>query len=237
MIDREAATLRGLEPDDVILERGRPGYPARLAATADAPPLLFVRGNAYVLNLPAITVVGARDASDAGRARARKLAYLLAKHGFAIASGLARGIDTAAHTGALQADGTTFAVIGTPLTCCYPSENAELQRRIAQAGAVISQFAPASKTKPYCFPLRNATMSALTLGTVVIEAADGSGSLIQARKALEQGRGLFIPRGLVENRSLSWPRTYLSRGAHVFASAEELIAMIQKAAPPIVPGV
>jgi len=114
-------------------------------------------------------------------------------------------------------------VIGTPLTRCYPSENAELQRRIGHVGAVVSQFAPSSETKPYCFPLRNATMSGLTLGTVVIEAADRSGSLIQARKALEQGRKLFIPRSAMENRSVSWPRSVLSRGAHVFASIDDLI--------------
>jgi len=223
MVDREAAAFRGLAPDDRILERGQPGYPRLLAATGDAPPLLFVRGNADVPNLPAIAIVGSRAASSEGRARAHRLAYLLAKRGFAVASGLARGIDTSAHLGALDAGRTTFAVIGTPLTRCYPSENAELQRRIAHAGAVVSQFAPDSKTKPYCFPLRNATMSGLTLATVVIEAADRSGSLIQAQKALEQGRKLFIPRSVMENRSVSWPRAAVSHGAHVFSSVDELI--------------
>ena len=157
MIDQESAAFSGLAPGDVILERGQPGYPPLLAATADAPPHLFVRGSVHVLGLPAIAVVGSRQASSEGRARAHRLAYLLAKRGFAIASGLARGIDTSAHLGALDAGGTTFAVIGTPLTRCYPSENAELQRRMSQVGAVVSQFAPDSETKPYCFPLRNAT--------------------------------------------------------------------------------
>ncbi len=225
MVDREAATIDGLPPDDVI-ERGQPGYPPLLAATADAPPRLFVRGNAQALNLPAIAIVGSRQASSEGRARAYRLAYLLAKRRFAVASGLARGVDTSAHIGALDAGGMTFAVIGTPLNRCYPSENAELQRRISRVGAVVSQFAPASKTKPYCFPLRNATMSALTLGTVVVEAADRSGSLIQARKALEQGRKLFIPRSAMENRSVSWPRRAVSQGAHVFASVDDVIAKL-----------
>jgi DNA processing protein len=116
-----------------------------LAATADAPPRLFVRGNADVLNVPAIAIVGSREASSEGRARAYRLAYFLTKRGFTIASGLARGIDTSAHIGALDAGGTTFAVIGTPLNRCYPSENAELQRRIAHVGAVVSQFSPTSK--------------------------------------------------------------------------------------------
>jgi len=227
MVDREATAFCGLAPEDVILERGQPGYPPLLAATADAPPLLFVRGNVHVLNLPAIAIVGSREASSEGRARAHRLAYLLAKRGFAVASGLARGIDTAAHMGALDAGGTTFAVICTPLNRCYPSENAALQHRISRVGAVVSQFAPASTTKPYCFPLRNATMSGLTSGTVVIEAADRSGSLIQARKALEQGRKLFIPRSAMENRSVSWPRAAVSQGAQVFASIDDLVEKLQ----------
>ena len=148
--------------------------------------------------------------------------------GFAVASGLARGNDTSAHLGALDAGGTTFAVIGTPLTRCYPSENADLQRRISHVGAIVSQFAPNSETKPYCFPLRNATMSGLTLGTVVIEAVDRSGSLIQARKALEQGRPLFIPRSAMENRSVSWPRSVVSRGAYVFTSVDDLLEKVRQ---------
>jgi DNA processing protein len=214
---------RALEPGDIVLRRGDAGYPARLGATADAPPVLFVRGNVEVLELPAIAIVGAREASDAGRARARKLARLLAERGIAVASGLARGIDTAAHRGALEAGGITFAVIGTPLTRCYPSENAELQRRIGQVGAVVSQFAPSSKTRPSCFPMRNATMSGLTLGTVVIEASENSGSLIQARKALEQGRKLFVPRSVFDDTTLSWPRRLVDRRAYIFATVDELI--------------
>ena len=227
MVDQESAAFSGLAPGDIILERGQPGYPPLLAATADAPPRLFVCGNAGLLHLPAIAIVGSRQASSEGRARAHRLAYLLAKRGFAVASGLASGIDTSAHLGALDAGGATFAVTGTPLTRCYPSENAELQRRIAHVGAVVSQFAPDSETKPYCFPLRNATMSALALGTVVIEAADRSGSLIQARKALEQGRKLFIPRSAMENRSVSWPRAMVSRGAHVFSSVDDLLEKVR----------
>ena len=207
---------------DVILRRGKPGYPARLAATADAQQLLFVRGRVDVLELPAIAIVGAREASDAGRARARKLARLLAQCGIAVASGLARGIDTAAHRGALDAGGITFAVIGTPLTRCYPSENAELQRRIGEVGAVVSQFAPSAKTRPSCFPMRNATMSGLTLGTLVVEASENSGSLIQARKALEQGRRLFIPRSVFYDATLTWPRRLVRQGAIVFATIDEL---------------
>jgi DNA processing protein len=223
-----AVASDGLEPIDVVLRRGEPGYPARLAATSDAPTLLFVRGNRDVLDLPSIAIVGSRDASHEGCVRAFRLAKLLAQRGIAVTSGLARGIDTAAHLGALSAAGVTMAVIGTPLTRCYPNENAELQRRIGLVGAVVSQFAPSSKTRPWCFPLRNATMSALALGTVVVEAADSSGSLIQARKALEQGRKLFIPRSAFENTSVSWPRKYAALGAQVFASVDDVVASLYR---------
>jgi DNA processing protein len=152
MVDREAAAFHGLAPDDIVLERGQPGYPPLLAATADAPPYLFVRGAVQVLNLPAIAIVGSRQASREGRARAHRLAYLLAKRGFAVASGLARGIDTSAHIGALDAGGTTFAVIGTPLNRCYPSENAELQCRIARAGAVVPHSRRLPRRSRTAFP-------------------------------------------------------------------------------------
>jgi len=114
-------------------------------------------------------------------------------------------------------------VIGTPLTRCYPSEKAELQRRIGEVGAVVSQFAPSSKTRPFCFPMRNATMSGLTLGAVVIEASENSGSLIQARKALQQGRKLFIPRRVFDDPTLSWPRKFIRQGVAVFGTIEEVM--------------
>ncbi len=226
---RVAVAMRALEPGDLILERGEPGYPARLAAaSADAPPFLFVRQDVNVLDMPAVAIVGTREASEEGRARARKLAQLLAKRGIAVASGLARGIDAAAHQGALDVGGVTIAVIGTPLTRYYPTEHSDLQRQIGRFGAVISQFAPSSKTHPLCFPLRNATMSALALGTVVIEAAETSGALIQARKAIQQGRKLFIPRSAIENSKLRWPTKYAAQGAHVFATIEDLVGVLER---------
>lgn len=231
-LKRAAAKVRAgfehLHGDDLILELGMPGYPSRVALTEDAPTFLFVRQDANVLEMPSIAIVGTREASEEGRARARKLAQLLVKRGIAIASGLAKGIDVAAHQGAIDVGGVTIAVIGTPLTRVYPKEHADLQRQIGRIGAVVSQFAPSSKTQPLCFPLRNATMSALSLGSVVIEASETSGSLIQARKALQQGRKLFIPRSAVENVRLTWPRKYESLGAHVFSHIDDLVGVLER---------
>jgi len=226
--ERVKTGLRQLVADDLLLELGTTGYPHRIAKTPDAPRFLFVRQGVNVLDLPAVAIVGTREASPEGQARARKLAQLLAKREIAVVSGLARGIDAAAHQGALDVGGVTIAVIGTPLTRAYPAENSELQKRIAKFGAVISQFAPSSKTLPLCFPLRNATMSALSLGTVVIEASETSGALIQARKALQQGRKLFIPRSAVEDERLRWPRKYAAEGAHVFATIEDLVSVLDR---------
>ncbi len=222
-----AAGSAHLRPDDVILELGFPGYPARLAATEDAPRFLFVRQQENVLEIPSLSVVGTREATVEGRSRARRLANLLVRRGIAVCSGLAHGIDEAAHLGALEAGGTTIAVIGTPLTRSYPKEHAPLQDRIGFLGAVVSQFHPASKTLPLCFPLRNATMSGLSLGTVVIEASETSGALIQARKALQQGRKVFIPCSAVENDRLRWPARLIEKGAHVFKTIEELLGVLE----------
>jgi DNA processing protein len=123
----------------------------------------------------------------------------------------------------------TVAVLGTPLTRVYPREHRELQDRIGFVGALVSQFSPSAKTQPFCFPLRNATMSGLTLGTVVIEAGETSGALVQARKCLQQGRKLFIPRSAVEDSRLWWPRQYVERGAHVFSTVDELIGVLEEA--------
>lgn len=225
--DRVENGFNKLRPGDVILERGQPGYPARLEQTKDAPRFLFVRQDVNVLDLPSISIVGTRKASDEGRSRARRLAHLLARRGIAVCSGLALGIDEAAHLGALEAGGVTIAVIGTPLTRVYPREHSGLQERIGFVGAVVSQFHPASKTLPLCFPLRNATMSGLSLGTVVIEASETSGALVQARKALQQGRKVFIPKSAVDDARLRWPKQYADqRGAYVFSTIDDLVDVL-----------
>jgi DNA processing protein len=225
---RVRIAMEGLMANDLVLERGASGYPDAVDSTTDAPEFLFVRQDANVLELPSISIVGTRSATEEGRARARKLAQLLVKRGIAVCSGLAAGIDAAAHEGALDVGGVTIAVIGTPLTKVYPKQNAALQERIGTVGALVSQFHPGAKTLPLCFPLRNATMSALSLGTVVIEASETSGALIQARKALQQDRKLFIPRSAVENPRLAWPRKFEALGAHVFAHIDDLIGVLER---------
>ncbi len=226
-LTRVAKGFRDLADGDLILELGRPGYPARLAETADAPPFLFVRQDGNVLDLPSLSIVGTREASEEGLERAMRLAHLVARRGIVVNSGLARGIDAAAHEATLRAGGVTIAVIGTPLTRVYPREHATLQERIGLVGAVVSQFHPGSKTLPLCFPLRNATMSGMSLGTVVIEASETSGALIQARKALQQNRKVFIPKSAIDNEKLSWPKTLAAKGANIFSTVEDLVSVLE----------
>jgi DNA processing protein len=215
-----------LSAQDQVLERDEGLYPRRLAESGDAPRFLYIRQSEGILDRPSLAVVGTRNPSHEGALRARKLGALLAKAGIVVVSGLAKGIDTAAHIGCIEAGGQTVAVIGTPLTEQYPKENASLQDLIGQTGAVVSQFAPGSTTTRASFPLRNATMSGLALGTVVVEASETSGALIQARRALQQGRRLFIPRSAIENDLLSWPEQYAKRGAVVFSDIDELVGTL-----------
>jgi DNA processing protein len=218
-----------LDRDDLVVELGDSGYPPRLAQTEDAPRFLFLRGRTDLLDgsRPAIAVVGTRDPSDEGRLRARKVGYLLARNGIVVVSGLARGIDEAAHRGALEVGGDTVAVLGTPLTRAYPQEHAPLQALIGGVGCLVSQFHPAAGVRRHFFPLRNATMSGLCLGTVVVEASETSGALIQARKCLQQRRKLFIPQSAVDDTRLTWPRRFLERGAHVFRTIDDLLQVLE----------
>jgi len=189
---------------------------------------LYYRGNLDLLSTPyRVAVVGSRDASDDGIRRARKLAKCLVKDGVVVVSGLAKGIDTAAHTAALEEGGQTIGVIGTPISESYPKENAALQERIAQDFLLVSQVPVIryARQNPQWnrlfFPERNATMSALTLATVIVEAGETSGSLTQARAAIQQGRKLFI----LENcftRGLKWPERLLAQGAIRVSDYDEI---------------
>ena len=211
-----------------VIERGDARYPQLLAKVADAPRFLFVVGDLSLLGRPALAVIGTRKPTEEGARRARKLGYLLSKQGFVVTSGLALGIDEAAHLGALEHGGDTVAVLGTPVDRVYPREHAELQKIISETGALVSQFHPGVRVQRYFFPMRNAVMSGLSLGTVVVEASETSGALIQARKCLQQGRKLFIPQSAVERRDLKWPKMYVERGAHVFRTIDELLDVLVK---------
>jgi DNA processing protein len=199
-------------------------YPEHLKLIFNRPPFIWVRGRLESRNLRAIAVVGTRQASGQGRAAAVRLARGLAEAGVTVLSGLARGIDTAAHTAALEAGGTTVAVIGTGILArTYPPENAGLARRIVQdGGAVVSQFWPEAPPQKINFPRRNVVMSGMAAGTVVVEAGPTSGARMQARLALEHGKRLFLPRSLVDQQE--WARAYATRpGATVVSDLADIL--------------
>lgn len=185
-----------------------------------APSRLFVAGDAKILNAaPRVSIVGSRRASSVGRSKARKLSRLICERQGVVVSGLARGIDTAAHQAAIEAHGKTVAVIGTPLDRCYPAENAGLQRQIMREHLCVSQFPAGYPIRPQNFPIRNRTMALLSDATVIVEAGEKSGSISQGWEALRLGRGLFICKALTE-QALNWPREMLEYGARILADEE-----------------
>lgn len=194
-------------------------YPEKLRDADHPVELLYFQGLWDLVNTPSVALVGTREPSEDGKARATKLARLLVADGYTIVSGLARGIDTVAHTTAMAEGGFTIAVLGTPITECYPKENFKLQQRIADEHLVISQVPIVRYSRQhmranrYFFPERNVTMSALTEATVIVEAGETSGTLVQARHALKQKRKLFILESCFHNESLTWPATFEKQGA------------------------
>lgn len=218
-----------LDENDHIIKRGQDLYPSLLEKTEQAPLFLFMRGNVRLTQYHAVSVVGTRNPTPDGEKKAWTLAALLGKHKIVVASGLAKGIDRAAHEGALHYNKPTIAVIGTPLTKFYPKENSKLQQQIAEEGLVISQFAPSAPIQRWNFPTRNGVMSGISLATVVIEAGETSGALIQADYALKQGRLVFIPQSALENTKLKWPQKYIVRpGASSFSKIDELMIQLQQ---------
>ena len=183
-----------------------------------APKTLFAAGDTAILEEGArVSIVGARKASSEGLKRASKLAALLASRGIVVVSGLAEGVDTAAHESAIKHGGRTVAVLGTPLDQVYPKKNAELQHRIMREHLVVSQYPLGYPVQPKNFPLRNRTMALLSDATVIIEATDTSGSLHQGWEALRLGRLLFITKSIAENASLTWPEKMLHYGARILS--------------------
>lgn len=210
-----------------ILDLNHPCYPKLLKDVSSPPPFLFVRGDISLFQLPVVSIVGTRTPSPAGVQRATKLSVLLSEKGIAIASGLAKGIDQSAHVGALHVGGRTIAVLGTPLDVYYPRENANLQEVIGQTNLLVSQFPFSHPVRPYTFPIRNYTMSGISLATVVVEAKQGSGALYQAQDALRQGRLLFIMKHLLTEPGLEWPQKFLGKtGVHVLSNVEDLLRPI-----------
>ena len=181
-------------------------YPAWLRVLPDPPPVLWARGDLSVLEQPSVAIVGSRAASQYAKTVARGLAAGLARAGLAVTSGLARGVDGAAHLGCLDAGGRTIAVVGTGVDVVYPPEHEALAERIASAGLLVSELAPGSPPNAWHFPRRNRLISGLSRAVVVVEASEKSGSLITARLALEQGREVMaVPGSVLYGRN---------RGAH-----------------------
>jgi DNA processing protein len=174
----------------------------------------------------AVAVIGARRASRSGLQAAGTVARHLVDRGYTVVSGLAAGIDTAAHTAALELGGRTVAVIGTGLGHCFPQENAALQRRIASEGAVVSQFWPNTAPSRRTFPMRNAVMSGTALGSVIVEASERSGARVQARLALAHGRPVFLMESVLAQQ---WARALASRpGVHVVRSPVDITDTIER---------
>lgn len=188
-------------------------YPPILKQLPDAPLLLYVRGDAKLLSNYGIAMVGTRRPSAYGSSVAHRLAHDLAQRQLVVVSGLARGVDSAAHRGALEARGKTVAVLGSGLDVMYPRENKHLAEEIAKSGAVISEFPLGTGPTPENFPIRNRIISGLSLGVVVVEAAEYSGSLITARLALEQNREVFAVPGNITSAQSFGPNHLIKQGA------------------------
>lgn len=216
--------LRWLEaPENHILRRGKPGYPERLATIAAAPPLLYVKGDPSLLSHPQLAIVGSRNPSRGGKANARAFAEHLASAGLGITSGLALGIDAQAHEGALHAQGITLAVAATGLDRVYPARHRALAGRIVSEGAMVSELPIGTQVAPGNFPRRNRIISGLSLGTLVVEAARQSGSLITARYANEQGREVFAIPGSIHNPLARGCHQLLREGAKLVETADDIL--------------
>jgi DNA processing protein len=208
-----------------------PGYPPNLKAVHDRPPILFIAGRLDPRDANAVAVVGARKATEDGLRSASVIAQHLVEANFTVVSGLAAGIDTAAHTSALSRSGRTIAVIGTGLSRFYPPQNEPLQRRIARQCAVVSQFWPHAPPTRRSFPMRNAVMSGIALATVVVEASQTSGARTQARLALAQGRPVFLLKDLVDRQP--WAARAATRpGTHVVEHPDEITTTLGRLISP-----
>jgi DNA processing protein len=206
-----------------IVSRNDGLWPVRLSEIYDPPLVLYVRGNAAALGRPGIAVVGTRHPTPYGIGMAERLACDLAGRGIAIFSGMARGVDTASHRGAIKAKGKTVAVFGTGVDVIYPRENKKISEGILECGgALVSEFPMGAFAAPQNFPIRNRVISGLALGVLVVEAGEYSGTRITARCALEQSRELFAVPGNVISRNSWGPNTLIKQGAKLTATWEDV---------------
>ncbi len=229
-LDAARLWLRG-GPDRHVLTLGDAAYPQRLLQTADPPLLLYVQGQVEWLAQPGVAVVGSRQPTAQGIDNARAFAAALSAHGYVVFSGLALGIDGAAHEGALGASAGTVAVVGTGLDRVYPARHHELAHRIAAHGAVVSEYAPGTPPLAENFPPRNRIIAGLSLGTLVVEAAQRSGSLITARLAAEAGREVFAIPGSIQAAQTKGCHALLKQGATLVETAQDIIDELRGSCP------
>jgi DNA processing protein len=214
---------RAADAGVTVLSVADANYPPRLTEIYDPPAILYVRGDTEALTKPGIAVVGTRHPTPYGSGMAERLACDLAAQGLVIISGMARGVDTASHRGAISAKGKTVAVFGTGVDVIYPKENSRLSEQIlALGGALISEFPLGTFAAPQNFPIRNRILSGMSVGVLVVEAAEYSGTRITARLALEQNRDVFAVPGNVTNKNSWGPNTLIKQGAKLVATWEDV---------------
>jgi len=222
--DLDARTQEWLLADEhTIIPLGADTYPELLARIDDPPPLLYVKGDPAALHLPCLAIVGSRNPSSGGSRNAFEFAQYLGANGFCIVSGLAQGIDAAAHRGALNAGTPTVAFLGHGIDIVYPAENRQLAESIAVGGALVSEFPLGMQPRRSLFPQRNRLISGVSLGTLVVEAATRSGSLITARLAGEQGREVFALPGSIHNPLARGCHQLIRDGAKLVDSAADIV--------------
>lgn len=219
----EKTSLWLQQEDNAILYLGHPDYPAALLEIPDPPVLLYAKGNLAYLSKPLLAVVGSRNASMQGIQHAESFSIALSQNGWCISSGLAAGVDTAAHSGGLQGEGGTVAVIGTGIDIVYPARNRELAHRITKHGCIISEYHLGTAAHAANFPRRNRIISGLARGVLVVEAAAQSGSLITARMAAEQGREVFAIPGSIHSPLARGCHLLIKQGAKLVESAQDIL--------------
>lgn len=219
----DEALLWGDQDNQGWLSWGSEDYPQQLMNLSDAPIVLGYRGNSTLLQDPQVAIVGSRHASKSGVETAQDFAHYLSNQGITVTSGLALGIDTAAHKGGLQGVGKTVAVVATGLDRIYPASNQKLGHEIVEQGVMVSEFALGTKPLSYHFPKRNRIISGLSLGTLVVEAALKSGSLITARTAIEQGREVFAVPGSIHNPQAKGCHQLIKQGAKLVENGQDIL--------------
>lgn len=222
-LDKTLAWLAAAPGQRHVLSLGDPAYPAALLNTADPPALLFAQGRLALLASPSLAIVGSRHATPQGLENAHAFAAHLSKTGLTIVSGLALGVDGAAHQGALTGAGSTIAVVGTGLDLVYPSRHKALAHRIAEHGLLLSEFALGTPSISHHFPRRNRVIAGLSAGTLVVEAALQSGSLITARLALECGREVFAIPGSIHSPQSKGCHRLIKEGAKLVETADDIL--------------